>query len=95
MICPLPFPSDPDFVRDARSITMTILSLTCNASGCKRNWDVFQHVGTILPYDLIMQFKTYIIYTLNFFSSFLQRRNRLAQSHLNDLVFVKFDRPLR
>ncbi|KAH6837753.1 hAT dimerization domain-containing protein / transposase-like protein [Perilla frutescens var. hirtella] len=43
-----------------------VLSLTCSATGCERNWGVFQH-----------------------------KRNRLAQTQLNDLVYVKYNRTLQ
>ncbi|XP_008441704.3 uncharacterized protein LOC103485783 [Cucumis melo] len=44
--------------------------LTCSASGCKRNWSVFEQLHN-------------------------KKRNRLAQSRLNDLVFIKYNRALK
>ncbi|TYK20419.1 uncharacterized protein E5676_scaffold590G00140 [Cucumis melo var. makuwa] len=49
---------------------MRILGLTCSASGCKRNWSVFEHLHS-------------------------KKRKRLAQSRLNDLVFIKYNRALK
>ncbi|XP_021851342.2 uncharacterized protein [Spinacia oleracea] len=46
-----------------------VLSLTCSATGCERNWGVFQLLHT-------------------------KKRNRLAQSRLNDMVYVKYNRTL-
>ncbi|TYK04089.1 uncharacterized protein E5676_scaffold2119G00230 [Cucumis melo var. makuwa] len=45
-------------------------SLTCSASGCERNWSVFEQLHS-------------------------KKRNRLAQSRLNDLVFIKYNRALK
>ncbi|XP_013614699.1 PREDICTED: uncharacterized protein LOC106320900 [Brassica oleracea var. oleracea] len=53
-----------------RDFAVKVLSLTCSASGCERNWSVFQHLHT-------------------------KKRNRLAQSRLNDMVFVKYNRALQ
>ncbi|TYK28304.1 hypothetical protein E5676_scaffold600G001270 [Cucumis melo var. makuwa] len=44
--------------------------LTCSASGCERNWSVFEQLHS-------------------------KKRNRLAQSRLNDLVFIKYNRALK
>ncbi|KAL4586316.1 hypothetical protein LXL04_010952 [Taraxacum kok-saghyz] len=52
-----------------QNFAVKVLSLTCSATGCERNWGVFQHLHT-------------------------KRRNRLAQSRLNDMVYVKFNRAL-
>ncbi|CAN6860500.1 unnamed protein product [Brassica oleracea] len=53
-----------------RDFVVKVLSLTCSASGCGRNWGVFQHLHT-------------------------KRRNILAQSRLNDMVFVQYNRALQ
>ncbi|CAG7874358.1 unnamed protein product [Brassica rapa] len=53
-----------------RDFAVKVLSLTCSATGCERNWGVFQLLHT-------------------------KRRNRLAQSRLNDMVFVKYNRALQ
>ncbi|CAI9299643.1 unnamed protein product [Lactuca saligna] len=52
-----------------KKFAIRVLSLTCSATSCERNWIVFQHLHT-------------------------KKRNRLAQSRLNDMVFVKFNRAL-
>nr|CAD1820370.1 unnamed protein product [Ananas comosus var. bracteatus] len=52
-----------------QKFAVRILSLTCSASGCERNWSVFEHLHS-------------------------QKRNRLAQQRLNDLVYVKYNRAL-
>ena len=52
-----------------RQFAIKVLSLTCSASGCERNWSVFENLHT-------------------------KRRNRLAQSKLNDLVYIKYNRAL-
>ncbi|CAH1433741.1 unnamed protein product [Lactuca virosa] len=52
-----------------KKFAILVLSLTCSATSCQRNWSVFQHLLT-------------------------KKRNRLARSRLNDMVFVKFNRAL-
>ncbi|CAH1447076.1 unnamed protein product [Lactuca virosa] len=52
-----------------QNFVVPVLSLTCSATRCERNWGVFQHLYT-------------------------KKRNRLAQSRLNDMVYVKFNRSL-
>ncbi|CAM8981053.1 unnamed protein product [Rhodiola kirilowii] len=53
-----------------QKFAIRVLSLTCSATGCERNWGVFQHLHS-------------------------KKRNRLAQSRLNDMVFVKYNRALK
>ncbi|XP_010525599.1 PREDICTED: uncharacterized protein LOC104803372 [Tarenaya hassleriana] len=53
-----------------QKFAIKILSLTCSATGCERNWGIFQHIHT-------------------------KKRNRLLQSRLNDLVFIKYNRALQ
>ncbi|KAL1210202.1 hypothetical protein V5N11_013230 [Cardamine amara subsp. amara] len=53
-----------------QKFAIKVLSLTCSATGCERNWGVFQLLHT-------------------------KRRNRLTQSRLNDMVFVKYNRALQ
>uniref|UniRef100_A0A251SRX7 Putative HAT dimerization domain, Ribonuclease H-like domain protein n=1 Tax=Helianthus annuus TaxID=4232 RepID=A0A251SRX7_HELAN len=55
---------------ELQKFAIRVLSFTCSATGCERNWGVFQQLHT-------------------------KRRNRLAQSRLNDLVFVKYNRSLK
>ncbi|KAE8657940.1 hypothetical protein F3Y22_tig00116976pilonHSYRG00151 [Hibiscus syriacus] len=55
---------------ELQKFAIRVLSLTCSATGCERNWSVFQQLHS-------------------------KRRNRLAQSRLNDMVYVKFNRALR
>ncbi|KAL8140039.1 LOW QUALITY PROTEIN: hypothetical protein V2J09_006060 [Rumex salicifolius] len=52
-----------------QKFAISILSLTCTATGCERNWSVFQQLHT-------------------------KRRNRLSQSRLKDLIFVKYNMAL-
>ncbi|KAH6785050.1 hypothetical protein C2S51_037505 [Perilla frutescens var. frutescens] len=49
-----------------KSFAIKVLSLNCSATGCERNWGVFQH-----------------------------KRNRLAQTRLNDLIYVKYNQTLQ
>ncbi|XP_021746442.1 uncharacterized protein LOC110712290 [Chenopodium quinoa] len=49
-----------------QQFSIKILSLTCSASGCERNWSTFEHIHS-------------------------KKRNRLRQSRLNDLVYVKYN----
>ncbi|KAA0068068.1 hypothetical protein E6C27_scaffold238G00160 [Cucumis melo var. makuwa] len=53
-----------------QKFAIRILGLTCSASGCERNWSVFEQLHS-------------------------KKRNRLAQSRLNDLVFIKYNRALK
>ncbi|XP_065859631.1 nucleosome assembly protein 1;2-like [Euphorbia lathyris] len=53
-----------------QKFAIKVLSLTCSASGCERNWSFFEHVHS-------------------------KKRNRLAQTCLNDLVYVKYNRSLK
>ncbi|XP_031741219.1 uncharacterized protein LOC116403797 [Cucumis sativus] len=53
-----------------QKFVVRILGLTCSASGCERNWSVFEQ-----PHS--------------------KKRTRLAQSRLNDLVFIKYNRALK
>ncbi|XP_031739008.1 uncharacterized protein LOC116402801 [Cucumis sativus] len=53
-----------------QKFAVRILGLTCSASGCERNWSVFEQLHS-------------------------KKRNRLAQSRLNDLVFIKYNRALK
>ncbi|XP_050947036.1 uncharacterized protein LOC127151431 [Cucumis melo] len=53
-----------------QKFAIRILGLTCSASGCERNWSVFEQLHS-------------------------KKRNRLAQSRLNDLVFIKYNRELK
>ena len=55
---------------ELQKFAIRVLSLTCSATGCERNWSVFQQLHS-------------------------KKRNRLAQSRLNDMVYVKFNRALR
>ncbi|KAL4291295.1 hypothetical protein GQ457_14G000080 [Hibiscus cannabinus] len=52
-----------------QQFAIKVLSLTCSASGCERNWSTFEHIHS-------------------------KKRNRLTQSRLNDLVYVKYNRAL-
>ncbi|KAJ0621437.1 putative HAT dimerization domain, ribonuclease H-like superfamily [Helianthus annuus] len=54
---------------ELQEFAIRVLSLTCSATSCERNWSVFQHLHT-------------------------KKRNRLAQSRLNDMVYVKFNRAM-
>ncbi|KAM4091218.1 hypothetical protein ACJW30_09G121400 [Castanea mollissima] len=67
-------------------LAIRILSLTCSACGCERNWSVFEQL-------------LYFIENSNVFINacrFTQkRRNRLAQKLLNDLVFVKYNQKMK
>ncbi|XP_021854344.2 uncharacterized protein [Spinacia oleracea] len=54
---------------DLKNFAIKVLSLTCSATGCERNWGVFQQLHS-------------------------KKRNRLAQSRLNDMVYVKANRAL-
>ncbi|XP_039066167.1 uncharacterized protein LOC120211755 [Hibiscus syriacus] len=55
---------------ELQKFAIRVLSLTYSATGCEKNWSVFQHLHS-------------------------KRRNRLAQSRLNNMVYVKFNRALR
>ncbi|KAF1881551.1 hypothetical protein Lal_00021403 [Lupinus albus] len=49
-----------------QKLAVRVLSQTCSASGCERNWSVFEHIHT-------------------------NKRNRLENQKLNDLVFVRYN----
>ncbi|RVW78976.1 hypothetical protein CK203_040167 [Vitis vinifera] len=53
-----------------QKFAMKVLDLTCSASGCKRNWSIFENIHS-------------------------KRRNRLDHQHLNDLVYIKYNRALK
>ncbi|XP_039057216.1 uncharacterized protein LOC120200426 [Hibiscus syriacus] len=55
---------------ELKKFAIKVLSLTCNASGCERNWSIFSLLHN-------------------------KRRNRLAQTQLNNLVYVKYNRALK
>ncbi|KAE8687321.1 3-hydroxyisobutyryl-CoA hydrolase 1-like [Hibiscus syriacus] len=55
---------------ELKKIAIKVLSLTCSASGCERNWSIFSLLHN-------------------------KRRNRLAQTQLNNLVYVKYNRALK
>ncbi|KAE8661030.1 Importin subunit beta-1 [Hibiscus syriacus] len=55
---------------ELKKFTIKVLSLTCSASGCERNWSIFSLLHN-------------------------KRRNRLAQTQLNNLVYVKYNRALK
>ena len=73
-----------------RAFAVKILSLTCSASGCERNWSVFENVNfsfylILDSYKLIVALKL-IMFMIVAMQLHTKGRNRLAQQRMNSYI---------
>ncbi|XP_042387691.1 uncharacterized protein LOC121979764 [Zingiber officinale] len=68
-----------------KEFAIKVLSLTCSASGCERNWSIFEHFA----YSKSMMVPSYVAQLHS------KKRNRLDHKKLHDLVYVKYNQTLK
>ncbi|CAN1841574.1 hypothetical protein LINPERHAP1_LOCUS36532 [Linum perenne] len=87
-----------DDVPELQKFAVRILSLTCSASGCERNWSVFVRVRFyflkntyyISPCSSISDVcHIYVVFQVH-----SKKRNRLLQKKMNDIVYVMYNSKL-
>jgi hypothetical protein len=73
---------------DLQKLPVKILSLTCSAAGCERNWNVFEHVSTLTFFLLFFYHKKNELILTLLYIVILQirtkKRNRLEHKRLQD-----------